>query len=247
MSFRHFKLRDRLSTSLKHGTLSKSVMFVILCLCCIICRGGQQPLSVTPLNAELGRFPSWREYVHKFDIRNDSDRNISILHVRSSCACTVIAFTPTVLTPGEATVLDVTLAPNSLHGKFHKKLFLETNAPGQKFIRMSISGTALPFAEVTPKQEVYLGRLKAGVEHKFKFNLVPAAPDMRLMLIPHKSDTGTADIKFSCDEKTNTYVMDLQFQPETFCNYGMIRRSIAVMGQPDIPPLALSIMFTPTY
>ena len=100
-------------------------------------------------------------------------------------------FRPCALEAGQETSLTVTIPANSVSGDFSKAVFLETDAPGQEFLKLTVSGTAVPAVEVRPKSEVYLGRLQPDEERTCVFRLVPASPEMKLRLLPLKKRMAT--------------------------------------------------------
>ena len=132
-----------------------------------------QPLSVSPASFDLGRFPAWKAQAQTFTIRNIGESNVNLLRVRSSCSCLAADFQPCAVASGQETSLTVTIAANSVSGDFSKAVFLETDAPGQEFLKLTVSGTSVLAVEVRPKSEVYLGRLETGKERVCVFRLRP--------------------------------------------------------------------------
>ena len=96
-----------------------------------------QGLSVSPASFDLGRFPAWKAQTQTFTIRNVGESTVILLRVRSSCSCLVADFQPCTLKAGEETTLTVTIPANSVSGDFSKTVFLETDAPGQEFLRLA--------------------------------------------------------------------------------------------------------------
>ena len=139
-----------------------------------------QPLSVSPAFFDLGCFPAWKAQTQTFTIRNTGESTVNLLRMRSSCSCLAADFQPCTLEAGQETALTVTIPANSVSGDFSKTVFLETDVPGQEFLKLTVSGTAVPAVEVQPKREVYLGRLEAGKERVCVFRLIPASPEMKL-------------------------------------------------------------------
>ncbi len=139
--------------------------------------------------------------------------------------------------------MSVSIPKNTLSGKFSKTVYVETDAPGQEFLKLTVSGTAVPAVEVQPKSEVYLGRLEAGKARSFSFRLVPASPDMSLKLLPADEGEGLADATLLRNDDT-TFTMKLNFTPDASRRYVAIRRRIAIEWKHDIPPLTLAIMFS---
>jgi hypothetical protein len=203
-----------------------------------------QSLSVAPAEACLGRFPAWEARRLVFTVRNTGAGAARLLRARSSCGCLSAEFRPCSLAPGQETTLAVTVPANSVSGEFRKTLFLETDAPGQEFLKLTVSGTAVPAVEVEPKREVYLGRLEAGKTRNFSFRLVPASPGMSLRLLPADDADGRADATL-LRNGDSTFTLELVFTPDASRRYVAIRRRIAIEEwRHDIPPLTLAILFS---
>ncbi len=202
-----------------------------------------QRLSVSPVPCDLGEFPSREGRKVVFAIRSTLERPANLLRVRSSCSCLVADFQPCTLEAGQKTAVTVTIPANSVSGDFSKTVFLETDAPGQEFLKLTVSGTAVPAVDVQPKSEVYLGRLEAGKARKFSFRLVPAGPEMSLKLLPADEGDGAADATLSRNDD-GSFELKLEFTPDASRRYTATRRRIAVEWKHDIPPLELAVMFS---
>ena len=203
-----------------------------------------QRLSVSPVPCDLGEFPSWESRESVFTIKNTLERPVNLLRVRSSCSCTIVDFTPCTIALGEDAHITVSIPKNTLSGKFARTVYVETDAPGQEFLELTVSGTAVPAVEVQPKSEVYLGRLEVGKTRSFSFRLVPASPGMSLKLLPAEEGDGLADNTTLSRNDDTTFTMKLNFTPDASHRYVAIRRRIAIEWKHDIPPLELAVMFT---
>jgi len=202
-----------------------------------------QRLSVSPFSATLGEFPSWESPKGMFTIKNTLERPVNLLRVRSSCSCAIVDFTPCTIAPGQDASVSVSIPQNTLSGRFSKTVYVETDAPGQEFLKLTVSGTAVPAVDVQPKSEVYLGRLEVGKARSFSFRLVPASPDMSLKLLPADEGDGQAEATLLRNDD-GTFTMELDFTPDASRRYAAIRRKIAIEWKHDIPPLELAVMFT---
>lgn len=202
-----------------------------------------QQMSILPASVDFGGFSSWENRTAAFTAKNIHSRPISILRVRSSCSCTIVDFKPCTLEPGQETLVTVSIPKNTLSGKFSKTIYVETDAPGQEFLKLTVSGTSVPSVDVQPKSEVYLGRLETGKARSFSFRLVPASPDISLKLLPANECDGAANTMLSRNDDA-TFTMELKFTPDASRRYVAIRRRIAIEWKHDIPPLTLAIMFS---
>ena len=203
-----------------------------------------QPLSVSPVSFDLGRFPAWKSQTQTFTARNTGESTVNLLRVRSSCSCLAADFQPCTLEAGQETALTVTIPANSVSGDFSKTVFLETDVPGQEFLKLTVSGTAVPAVEVQPKREVYLGRLEAGKERVCVFRLIPASPEMKLRLLPPNEGAGDTDASLSRNDD-GTYVLELKFTPDASRRFVLIQRQIAIDWQEEaLPLLEIKIRYT---
>lgn len=166
----------------KHLRLLLTIPFAVFALRL----ASAQPLSVSPASFDLGRFPAWKSQTQTFAVRNTGEATVHLLRVRSSCGCLAADFRPCALEAGEETAVTVAIAASSVSDDFSRAVFLETDSPGQEFLRLAVSGTAIPAVEVRPRSEFYLGRLQPAEERVCVFRLTPASPEMSLRLLPLK-------------------------------------------------------------
>ena len=202
-----------------------------------------QSLAVVPGEARLGRFPAWEGRRLSVAVRNAGRGPVRLLGARSSCGCLSAEFRPCTLAPGEETSLEVSVAANSLSGEFRRALFLETDAPGEEFVKVEVSGTAVPAVEVRPRREVYLGRVEAGRPRTFVFRLAPAEPAMELRLLPASPGDGAAEA--SLMRREGGYDLSLSFTPDAGRPFASVHRTVMVKGRREIPPVRVGVMFAP--
>ena len=125
-------LRDTTYCSTSHLRVSLPILFAVFALRI----ASAQPLSVSPVSFDLGRFPAWKAQAQTFAVRNTGESAVNLLRVRSSCSCLAADFQPCTLEAGEDTALTVTIHANSVSGDFSKAVFLETDAPRRKPARV---------------------------------------------------------------------------------------------------------------
>ena len=203
-----------------------------------------QPLSVSPASFDLGRFPAWKAQTKTFTIRNTGESTVNLLRVRSSCSCLAADFRPCALEAGQETSLTVTIPARSVSGDFSKAVFLETDAPGQEFLRLVVSGTAIPAVEVRPKSEVYLGRLQPDEERTCVFRLVPASPEMKLRLLSADAPDCASQPELA-REDDGAWRLELHVQPDTSRRFVLVRRQVAIDWQEEaLPPLEIKVRYT---
>lgn len=203
-----------------------------------------QPLSVSPAFFDLGRFPAWKAQARTFTVRNTDESAVNLLRVRSSCSCLAADFQPCTLEAGQETALTVTIPANSVSGDFSKTVFLETDAPGQEFLKLTVSGTAVPAVEVRPKSEVYLGRLQPDEERVCIFHLTPASPEMKLRLLPADAPDCASQPELA-QEDDGTYRLELHVQPDASRRFVLVRCQVAIDWQEaELQPLEIKVRFT---
>ena len=220
------------------------ILFVVIGVFSLLLDASAECLSVVPASVDFGSFPAWEERSHAVAVRNLQEKPVSLQGVRSSCNCMLADFRPCMLSPGQEASFTVTLPANSVSGAFVRTIYLETDAPGQEFLAVSVLGTAVPVVEVLPKPEVYIGRLGAGKAQSFLFRLVPASPDMVLRLLPTEDGDGVAESVLLRKEDSDAYTLEVRFTPEGSRRYAVIRRRIAIGWEREVPPITVSVMFT---
>ena len=114
--------------------------------------GQELYLDINRSNVEFARCPAWCENITRFDLKNRSDKPVRLLRATAISDFMKVKFTPCTLPPGEQTTLEVSVKPDAFSGKFVREVLLETDAPGQEFIRLPVSGIALPAVQVIPEK-----------------------------------------------------------------------------------------------
>ena len=233
------KTKDMMQFHIRHLRAFLTILFMVFALRL----AAVQPLSISPASLGLGRFPAWKAQTQTFTVRNTGESAVNLLRVRSSCSCLAADFQPCALEAGQETSLTVTIPANSVSGDFSKAVFLETDAPGQEFLRLAVSGTAVPAVEVRPKSEVYLGRLQPDEERVCIFRLTPASPEMKLRLLPADAPDCASQPELA-QEDDGTYRLELHVQPDTSRRFVLLHRQIAIDWQEEaLPPLEIKVRY----
>lgn len=113
----------------------------------MLTKASSQKLAVQ-LNNSTGTF---NMHSQTFIITNLSNTMINIFCARSSYDDIVISFQPCTLAPGKDTSVNVSFIETKLSGIFRRTIYLETDAPGQEFLKVNVSGIAVPSANVHPE------------------------------------------------------------------------------------------------
>ncbi len=78
----------------------------------------------------------------KFPIVNTGNEPLSILSARATCGCTQPEYPHEAIAPGDTAYIDVTYNPSYRPGRFHKQVYIETNAVPAK-TRLDIEGVVI--------------------------------------------------------------------------------------------------------
>lgn len=149
--------------------------FPLLCVLCAISAAGELEISGGGV-ADFGSYSALESRSHTFRLMNRADTAITLKGVRSTCACLTGEVKNRKLLPGEEFDLPATLRVGSVTGKFTKVLYLETDLPDRRFLRLELKGEARPPVAVSPGTMFYAGKLLPGREYEFRFELTPDRP-----------------------------------------------------------------------
>lgn len=69
------------------------------------------------------------EIRHCFRFRNNGEEPFSIIRISTSCGCTNVDYTRTLIEPGDTAKIDVTFNPAGRDGKFRSRLAVYTDSP----------------------------------------------------------------------------------------------------------------------
>lgn len=123
---------------------------------CMLSSYAQQPLEFSPSEWDFGSIrESDGPVSFTFTGRNTSDRPLVILHIFSSCGCTVPEYTRKPILPQEKTEIRVTYDPANRPGAFSKELGIfdsERNKIGVLHIRGTVEGREKTLAERYPME-----------------------------------------------------------------------------------------------
>lgn len=78
----------------------------------------------------------------KFPVVNTGSEPLSILSARATCGCTQPSYPHEAIAPGDTAYIDVTYDPQYRPGRFHKQVYIETNAAVPK-ARFDIEGVVI--------------------------------------------------------------------------------------------------------
>ena len=84
-------------------------------------------LEIEPGEWDFGRAGPGQVLVHEFALKNTGRRDLEIGRIASACACAAAVTDRTVIPPGEAATLRVTLETRSYRGVLERWLTLRSN------------------------------------------------------------------------------------------------------------------------
>ena len=137
-------------------------------------------LKVDAAGYDFGEFYANAEQAHTFTVTNGGDKAVNLGRVRAGCPCTMVELSAKELKPGESATVAIRLNANSQSGVFTLTFYLESDLAGQRFVRLTLNGTAKPLLKFAPGMTLDAGTLKAGTAGTYEFAITPAEPDVKL-------------------------------------------------------------------
>ena len=165
--------------------------FSILCFILIITADCvASPMIAVKNNkiADFGIFPANKKQSATFEINNTGDKPLKIAKIRKTCGCSATKLSTKVIQPGQSATLIAEIKENSITGPFSKNIYIESNAANFRFLRLTLSGKAVPLVKVFPKKFLYLGVLTPGESSSYSFKFKVTQPAVKLKLMPVKTN-----------------------------------------------------------
>ena len=211
-------------------------------------------LDISSHDVDFARCPNWCENTMRFNLRNRGDKPIRLLRVTAISDFLKPQLKTSLLSPGEDSVLEVAVKPNVFLGQFVREIILETDAPGQEFIRLPITGEALPAVQVIPEreqldshgeklpgvvtrqgnqmfavmpgdQEVWIGELRLEETRTQSFQLIPYDKSFQLSILEQEQPD---DAKFRLIPIPEGYRLDVTVCPTKIQKEGEVHCAIAI-------------------
>ncbi len=101
-------------------------------------------VAVQQVEHDFGEITQGQKVTYNFIISNSGGDALKIEDVRASCGCTAAKPEKTVLGPGEGTNIKVTFDSFGKLGNQVKHIYVETNDPDQKLLKLKIKAVVLP-------------------------------------------------------------------------------------------------------
>lgn len=156
------------------------LLITFYCISCFYSLCGASLTISSQGKIDFGSYSAEENRTHTFTLTNRSCRRIKIIKIRSTCNCLINNISAPEIPPGESIQIQVSVKGNTVTGGFIKSVYLETNSPGQRFVRLELRGRAIPLIQIKPGAQIYAGKLKAGREYVFLFDLIPSRPEIEL-------------------------------------------------------------------
>ncbi len=133
---------------------------------------------------DFGTFPANKKQSAAFEITNTGNKDLKITKIRKTCGCSATKLSKKVIPPGQSAILIADIKENSITGPFSKNIYVESNAKNFRFLRLTLSGKAVPLLQVFPKKFLYLGVLTPGKSNFYSFKFKATQADVKLKLMP---------------------------------------------------------------
>ena len=91
-------------------------------------------------NFDFGITASKDEIEHTFNFTNEGKSDLIIRKIRSTCGCTTVAPSKTVIKPGESGSFKAIFTPGGRQGKQRKSIYVISNDPKNSSVRLMVSG-----------------------------------------------------------------------------------------------------------
>lgn len=149
--------------------LKKLMIFFIL-TASLFAQEKNPQISVDKEKHDFGKAIEGETLICDFIISNTGQGDLIIKSVRASCGCTAAQPDKTELKPGESTKLHVEFNTSERDGEQQKYIFVYSNDPQKKEMRLTISANIL-LKESKEAQDIKYGKLKLD-KNKFDFGKV---------------------------------------------------------------------------
>jgi uncharacterized protein DUF1573 len=137
---------------------------------------------------DFGTFPANKKQSTTFVIKNTGDQDLKITKIRKTCGCSATKLSKEIIQPGQSATLIADIKENSIAGPFSKNIYVESNAKNFRFLRLTLSGKAVPLLQVFPKKFLYMGVLTSEKSSSYSFKFKATQADVKLRLMPSKAN-----------------------------------------------------------
>lgn len=197
---------------------------------------------VGPNNVDFGKYQAGERKVARYKIRNAGTGVLNIIQIRKTCGCSTVTCDKTALKPQEDATVELTILPNSISGLFSKNIFVESSDPVNRLQRLTVSGNSVPLIEITPRDNVYAGRIPIKGTWTQSFQLKSTEPNLKLGEVEVGSNY---PVKVTTNQVGNghewRYNLDVSLLPTETSGDLRCNISLPVLFPTNQPPVRIGI------
>lgn len=210
-----------------------------------------QKATVETANYDFGNITQGETVSYEYKITNNGKAPLVIEKVKASCGCTAAEPDKNELAPGESTIIKVSFNSTGRSGKQNKNVFVYTNDPNAKELKLSFAGNIveqgkddkkIEQAKIDFKESQHdFGVVKEGkvVDYTFKFK---NAGGTELEIKDVKTSCGCTAALLSSKKIKPGKEGTIRVELDTKNRSGRISRNITVMtNDPNEPNKILTI------
>lgn len=120
---------------------------------------------------DFGKYSARERKVANFKIKNAGKQTIKIGRIYKTCVCATAQCDKSELKSGEMASIEIVILSNSIYGYYSKPTYIESTDINNRFLGVTVRGTAVPLVEIKPHNFVYAGRIETNKEWKSSFYL----------------------------------------------------------------------------
>ncbi len=195
-----------------------TILFTVLLL--FICgRAWTESPEIAVTSNQTVNFGTYQANLKKqavFTLKNRGHAELIIKRIRKTCGCSATVLGKKQLKPGEHTTLTVYIKKNSLEGPYSKVIYVESNSPQQRFLKLTLTGKAVPLLKVFPKKNLYMGTLKVDNSYNYSFKLATTRKDIKLKVKVLKNNF---PINSELQKNAEGFILKLKVSPKLKNNF----------------------------
>lgn len=191
---------------------------------------------------DFGIYPANWKKEHTFHITNHDSQTLNLGKVRSTCGCLIGSLSKTMLQKDDTADLTIQVKENSVSGKYTKNIYIETDKPEKRFLRLTIKGEAVPLLKTEPENNLYLGDLSVKKAYTYQFRLITCIPEYAEHLkieIPALPQNRQFHSELEYDKERQLLIVKLI--PLTKSSFLELVISISVLSPLNWPPLQIKL------
>ena len=197
---------------------------------------------VGPNIVDFGKYQAGERKVAQYKIRNAGTGVLNIIQIRKTCGCSSVTCDKTDLKPQEDATVEVAILPNSIVGLYSKNIFVESTDPANRLLRLTVTGNSVPLIDITPRDNVYAGRIPIKGTWSQSFQLKSTEPNLKLGAIEVDSNY---PVKVSTNEVSIGgewfYNLDVSLLPTEKSGDLRCNMSLPVLSPTNHPPVRIGI------